>query len=325
MTDKREEGFHCEDESVPPGMNEYMKEIPDIIDRIAENCKEDDVGVHLNLSPIPSREEITRMMDMIEDVLFPGFFGNQKVSTNVLKHHIGMEITAIHEKLTAQISKAFIHECNRLGKSCVTCVEQGGRMSVEFLKRIPMIRDMLKGDVKAAFKNDPAARSSDEIIFSYPGIKAIAYYRVAHELWVMKVPIIPRIITEIAHSATGIDIHPGSKIGKDFFIDHGTGTVVGETCEIGNNVVLYQNVTLGSLNFPRDDTGEVIRDLKRHPTVGNNVIIYSGATILGGETRIGDNVVVGGNAWITYSIPDNTKVMAECPALKFMGKGTGKK
>ena len=140
-----------------------------------------------------------------------------------------------------------------------------------------------------------------------------------------KIPIIPRIITELAHSRTGIDIHPGATIGKNFFIDHGTGTVIGETCVIGDDVVLYQNVTLGSLNFPRDEEGEVIRDLKRHPTVGNNVIIYSGATILGGETTVGNNVVVGGNAWVTCSIPDDTKVLAECPALRMKGKGASGK
>jgi serine O-acetyltransferase len=317
----------CEDrETQTPHPNRYIKEIPQIIDDVVENCKRDDIGVHLDMSPIPSREEISQIMDLVEDVLFPGFFGNQKVGTDVLRHHIGAEIATIHEKLTAQISKAFIHECNRLGKTCTSCVEQGGRMAVEFLKRIPKIRDLLKGDVKAAYKNDPAAKSYDEVIFTYPSIKAVSYYRAAHELLLMKIPIIPRIITELAHSQTGIDIHPGATIGRNFFIDHGTGTVIGETSEIGDNVVLYQNVTIGSLNFPRDDDGNLMnRDVKRHPTIGNNVIIYSGATLLGGETIVGDNCVIGGNAWVTYSIPEKTRVMAECPALKMKGPSVEKK
>jgi len=314
----------CEDGKANHGSN-HMKEIPGIIDGIVDNCLKDEIGVHLDMSPIPSRDEISKIMDMLEDVLFPGFYGNQKVSTDGLGHHVGVEIASVYDMLTAQISKAFIHECNRLGKSCTTCIEQGGWMTIEFLKRIPKIRDMLRGDVKAAFKNDPAAKSLDEIIFSYPGIKAVSYYRIAHELLLLKIPIIPRIITELAHSRTGIDINPGATIGKNFFIDHGTGTVIGETCIIGDDVVLYQNVTLGSLNFPRDEEGEVIRDLKRHPTVGNNVIIYSGATILGGDTIVGNNVVVGGNAWVTCSIPDDTKVLAECPALRMRGKDAGSK
>lgn len=315
--DKRDE--RCEGES-PQGATSRRKDLPEIIDDICRSCDVEGVIVHLDTSPIPSREGISDLMGMIEDVLFPGFFGNQKIGSEVLRYHIGEEISNIYGKLAAQMSKAFIHECQRLGKECKTCVGQGEMASIEFLRRIPMIRTLLKGDVMAAFRNDPAAKSYDEIIFSYPGIKAISYYRVAHELSGMGVPIIPRIITEIAHKDTGIDIHPGAKIGENFFIDHGTGTVIGETCEIGDNVVLYQNVTLGSLNFPRNGSGEVIRDLKRHPTVGNNVIIYSGATILGGETKIGDNVVIGGNAWVTYSVPDDTKVMAECPALKMRTK-----
>lgn len=310
----------CEGDTPSSGANP-RKALPEVIDGICRSCELEDAFVHLDSSPIPSREEMSGIMQMLEDVMFPGFFGNQKIGSEMLRYHIGEEISTIYGRLAAQMSKAFIHECQRLGKDCRTCVEQGERAAIEFLRRVPSIRELLKGDVKAAFRNDPAAKSHDEIIFSYPGIKAVSYYRIAHELLDMGVPLLPRIITELAHKETGIDIHPGAKIGKNVFIDHGTGTVIGETCEIGDNVVLYQNVTLGSLNFPRDEEGTVIRDLKRHPTVGNNVIIYSGATILGGETNIGNNVVVGGNAWVTYSIPDDMKVMAECPALKLKAQG----
>jgi len=298
--------------------NNYKKMLPNIIDAVVEDLKEEPAATHLNSSPIPSREEIIVLMRKIQDILFPGFFGNQKMDSEVLSFHIGKEITTVHEMLSTQISKAFIHECQRLGKACTTCLEQGETLSIELLKRLPKVRRMLIGDVKAAFRNDPAAKSYDEIIFSYPCIKAITYNRIAHELWDLKVPVVPRIITEIAHSETGIDIHPGAKIGHNFFIDHGTGTVIGETTEIGDNVVLYQHVTLGALNFPRDEEGVVIKTMKRHPTVGNNVVIYAGATILGGETIIGNNVVVAGNSWVTCSIPDNTKAVTVCPALRLM-------
>jgi serine O-acetyltransferase len=307
----------CDGEA-PKTKNNYKKMLPNIIDAVVKDLREETAATHLNSSPIPSREEIIALMKMVQDILFPGFFGNQKMDSEVLSFHIGKEITMVHEMLSTQISKAFIHECQRLGKACTTCAEQGETLSIELLKRLPKVRRMLIGDVKAAYRNDPAAKSYDEVIFSYPCIKAITYNRIAHELWDLKVPVIPRIITEIAHSETGIDIHPGAKIGHNFFIDHGTGTVIGETTEIGDNVVLYQHVTLGALNFPRDEEGVVIKTRKRHPTVGNNVVIYAGATILGGETVIGNNVVVAGNSWVTCSIPDNTKAVTVCPALKLM-------
>jgi serine O-acetyltransferase len=314
----------CEGDA-PKGGNSYKRLLPDIIDKVVKDLQDEPAATHLNSSPIPSRDEIFVLMRRIQDILFPGFFGNQKMDSEVLSYHIGKEITTVHEMLSAQISKAFIHECQRLGKACTTCAEQGESLSVELLKRLPKVRRMLIGDVKAAFRNDPAAKTYDEIIFCYPCIKAITHQRVAHELWGLGVPLLPRIITELAHTETGIDIHPGAKIGHNFFIDHGTGTVIGETTEIGNNVVLYQHVTLGALNFPRDEEGVVIKTRKRHPTVGNNVVIYAGATILGGETRIGNNVVVAGNSWVTCSIPDNTKAVTECPALKLMSHQETKK
>jgi serine O-acetyltransferase len=315
-------GAACEGEPVRAD-GRYKRMLSDAIDDVVKDLRDDPSATHLNSSPIPSKEEIVVLMKRIEDILFPGFFGNQKMDSEVLRYHIGKEMISVHELLSAEISKAFIHECQRLGKACTTCAEQGESLSIELLKRLPKVRRLLIGDVKAAFRNDPAAKTYDEIIFCYPCIKAITHQRVAHELWELGVPLLPRIITELAHAETGIDIHPGAKIGRNFFIDHGTGTVIGETTEIGDNVVLYQHVTLGALNFPRDEEGVVIKTRKRHPTVGNNVVIYAGATILG-DTRIGNNVVVAGNAWVTCPIPDNTKAATECPALKLMTKGDKK-
>jgi serine O-acetyltransferase len=184
---------------------------------------------------------------------------------------------------------------------------------------------MLAGDVQALYDGDPAAKSLDEIIFSYPGLEAVAVYRIAHELWQMGVPLLPRIMTEIAHSTTGIDIHPGARIGRNFFVDHGTGVVVGETCEIGDNVKIYQGVTLGALSISKDDRGAVIRGRKRHPTIRDGVTIYSGATLLGGETVVGEESTVGGNVWLTHSVPANSVVFVEEPALRVEDKHTRKR
>jgi serine O-acetyltransferase len=187
--------------------------------------------------------------------------------------------------------------------------------ALEFLRRIPRVREWLAGDVQAAYDGDPAARSLDEIIFSYPGLEAITVYRIAHELWEVKVPLLPRIMTEIAHGDTGIDVHPGATIGRRFFIDHGTGVVIGETTEIGNDVRIYQGVTLGALSIQKDAMGRAIRGGKRHPTIEDDVIIYSGATLLGGETVVGRGSTIGGNVWLTHSVPPNSIVMTKEPGL----------
>ena len=192
---------------------------------------------------------------------------------------------------------------------------------MRLLERLPAMRELLAGDVRAHYDGDPAARSFDEVVFCYPGLYAITVYRAAHELWQMDIPLLPRIMTEHAHGRTGIDIHPGAQIGKNFFIDHGTGVVIGETTEIGNNVRIYQGVTLGALSFPTDEHGNIMRGHKRHPTIEDNVTIYSGATILGGETTIGENSVIGGNVWITSSVPPNTTVFMATPELQFKQGG----
>jgi serine O-acetyltransferase len=237
-----------------------------------------------------------------------------------MRYHLGSEITKLFEQLSEQISNSIIHDCNRYEENCAECIDRGQAETIAFLEKIPMIRSLLASDVVAAYEGDPAAKSYDEIIFSYPGIFALTVYRVAHELHRQGIAILPRIMTEYAHSAVGIDIHPGATIGRGLFIDHGTGVVIGETCQIGDNVRIYQGVTLGSLSFPKDESGDLIRGKKRHPTIEDDVIIYSNATILGGDTVIGARSVIGGSAWITRSVPQDTKVIIEEPRLIIKGK-----
>jgi serine O-acetyltransferase len=200
---------------------------------------------------------------------------------------------------------------------CTSCSERGQREALTLLKKLKGLRKTLAEDVRAAYQGDPAAKSFDEIIFSYPSILAISIYRVAHELHAQEVPLIPRMMTEYAHSVTGIDINPGAVIGRHFFIDHGTGVVIGETGIIGDHVRIYQGVTLGALSLPMEEKGDLLRKTKRHPTIEDHVTIYAGATILGGETVIGAGSVVGGNVWLTHSVPPGTTVMIEAPKLKY--------
>jgi serine O-acetyltransferase len=200
--------------------------------------------------------------------------------------------------------------------ACVRCEQQGQEITMHFIRELPRIRALLSKDVRAAYEGDPAAKSYDEIIFSYPGLFAITVYRMAHQLYHQGVPLIPRIMSEYAHSITGIDIHPGAEIGESFFIDHGTGVVIGETSSLGNRVRIYQGVTLGALSLPKDAV-EGLRTTKRHPTIEDDVIIYSGVTILGGETVIGARSVIGGNVWLTSSVPPDSKVFMKKPELVF--------
>ncbi len=300
--------------------NEYRSEIPEIVDMVINSCSEKGCFDHLDAAVIPSKESLIEIIDLIKDILFPGYFGDQTVDRNTLSYHIGNEITELFSKLSKQITNSIIHECNRFEEECTECIDRGHEETLKFLKKIPEIRSMLASDIIAIYEGDPAAKNYDEIIFSYPGLLAMTVYRSAHELHKQGISIVPRIMTEYAHSIVGIDIHPGARIGNGFFIDHGTGVVIGETCEIGNNVRIYQGVTLGSLSFPKDDTGKLIRGEKRHPTIEDNVIIYSNATILGGETVIGARSVIGGSVWLTRSVPPDTKVVIEEPRLIFKEK-----
>jgi serine O-acetyltransferase len=226
-------------------------------------------------------------------------------------------LEALNNILTEQIHRATGYEA-QIGSVGSYSYNEAAEAASHFLSLLPQVRSVLATDVLAAYDGDPAANSFDEIIFSYPSIYAVMVYRLAHELFKMGIPLIPRIMTEHAHHRTGIDIHPGTRIGSSFFMDHGTGVVIGGTAVIGNNVKLYQGVTLGAFSFDKDATGNLIRNTKRHPTIGDDVVIYAGATILGGETVIGRGSVIGGNVWLTHSVPPGTRVLQESPNLRII-------
>jgi len=234
---------------------------------------------------------------------------------------MGQTISDLFDMLSLQINHSIRHDCFRYNKPCnIDCDEQVYNKALDLLESVPVIRQTLATDVRATFEGDPAAKSHDEVIFSYPGLFAIMVYRIAHHLYLQDVPLLPRIMTEYAHSVTGIDINPGAKIGNSFVIDHGTGVVIGETTVIGERVRLYQGVTLGALSLPKSEV-EDLRQRKRHPTIEDDVIIYSGATILGGDTVIGARSVIGGNVWLTESVPADTRVMVENPRLVYLKAG----
>ena len=300
------------------------EEIPDIVDELVTTCDNEDCFDHVGPEPISSKEAIIEIIDKVRPIFFPGYFNRIQVDTVNLSYFLGQEITALFEVLSEQITLAIRHECLRYNKPCTHCDELGQEEAIRFIRKLTRLRSILAGDVRAAYQGDPAAKSYDEIIFSYPGLFAISVYRIAHQLHDQCVPLIPRIMTEYAHSITGIDIHPGARIGESFFIDHGTGVVVGETTEIGNRVRLYQGVTLGALSVKSEEADQ-LRYKKRHPTIEDDVIIYSGATILGGNTVIGARSVIGGNVWIVDSIPPDTTVFLKKPELVMKGNSYPKR
>ncbi len=294
------------------------KQIRKVISAMVKSCADDKTINHVGAALIPSKDEIIRILAMLRDILFPGFFGKQELSASTLEYHLGNELLNLYEALSTQLSKSIRHECRRTDSLCVKCVQKGREEAITFMEKLPELRLTLAQDVKAHYDGDPAAKSFDEIVFSYPGLYAIFVYRVAHELFLKSIPLMPRIMTEHAHSLTGIDINPGATIGKEFFIDHGTGVVIGETTNIGDRVRIYQGVTLGALSVPREsEGGNFLRGRKRHPTIEDDVTIYAQATILGGETVIGARSVIGGNVWLTSSVPPDTTVMIEPPRHVF--------
>ncbi len=258
----------------------------------------------------PDKDVIIDILTSLRKVIFPGYFRNRSIKVYTLRNNLSMLLEDIVFKLTKQISIVLSDEY----ENSADVLKEAERLSLEFVKRIGKIREYILTDVQAAYDGDPAAFSKDEIIYSYPGLFAILINRIAHELFLLNVPVIPRMMTEYAHSETGIDIHPGASIGKYFFIDHGTGIVIGETTVIGNNVKIYQGVTLGALSTRG---GQALKSKKRHPTIEDNVTIYSGASILGGDTVIGKDVVIGGNAFITRSVPDGAKVSVKNQELRY--------
>jgi len=291
------------------------------VEDLAQSCRREDLINHVDGPPIPSTESIERIISLLQDLLYPGYFGEQELDHESLLYYLGGGAKELHAALSYQIACSLRQMCQERKRLCKQCIQSGQEYAMRLLERLPALRELLAGDVRAHYDGDPAAKSLDEIVFCYPGLYAITVYRAAHELWQMDVPLLPRIMTEQAHGRTGIDIHPGAKIGRNFFIDHGTGVVIGETTVIGNNVRIYQGVTLGALSFPTDEHGNVMRGHKRHPTIEDNVTIYSGATILGGETTIGEDSMIGGNVWITSSVPPNTTVFMAAPELQFREGG----
>lgn len=292
------------------------RRIPAVAERIIDSCNDGQCFTHVDYEPIPSEGYVVDIIEKLREVLFPGFFTRQKLDPVNLRYSLGQTVTDLFDRLSEQITHSIRHDCLRYDLPCTECQEAGHQVALQLLDTIPALRRILATDVRAAYDGDPAAKSHDEIIFSYPGMLAITVYRVAHRLFQLEVPLLPRIMTEYAHSVTGIDIHPGARIGERFVIDHGTGVVIGETTEIGHNVRIYQGVTLGALSLPKN-AGEQLRGKKRHPTIEDDVIIYSGATILGGETTIGARSVIGGNVWLTESVPPDTTVMMEKPRLVY--------
>jgi len=264
---------------------------------------------------MPSTDVLQEIVQLARSILFPGYFGDSAVNTLTMMNHIGVNVDRLQLLLSQQI-KAGICFNNQSETIKTENIEQlGNRKAIEFIVQLPEIREKLHTDVIAAYNGDPAAKSFGEVIFCYPGIRAISNYRIAHALLKLEVPLIPRIITEMAHSETGIDIHPGATIGEYFTIDHGTGVVIGETAIIGNNVKMYQGVTLGARSFPSDEHGNPIKGIDRHPCIGNDVIIYSNTTILG-RIFVGDGAVIGGNMWVDTDVPAGAKLAQYRKAIK---------
>jgi serine O-acetyltransferase len=281
-------------------------------------CHEHRVG-----EPLPSILNLNRIINIAREILFPGYFGNTSLRPNTTLHYMGVYVDELYELLCKEILAGMCFEClddspNRIEKHR----EKAKQNALDFIEYLPEIRRQLVTDVEAIFLNDPAAKNIGEVIFAYPAIRAITNYRVAHKLLQLEVPLIPRFISEMAHSETGIDIHPKAQIGERFTIDHGTGIVIGSTCILGNNVKIYQGVTLGAKSFPLDENGNPIKGIPRHPIVEDNVVIYAGATILGRIT-IGENSIIGGNVWVTNNLPANSRVIQSRPKDSNFTDGAG--
>jgi len=261
---------------------------------------------------LPSREAVIQIVEDLRSVFFPGYFGTSDVRAEALHFYIGATLERALHSLEEQVRRAFAFFARHDYHQCAHCAEASRRVAAEFLAQVPEIQRLVRSDVEAAYEGDPALKTRDEAIFAYPGVFAVTNQRIAHRLHLLGVPLIPRIITEYAHTITGIDIHPGARIGERFFIDHGTGVVIGETSVIGNRVRIYQGVTLGAKSFPLDENGKPIKGIDRHPIVEDEVVIYSGATILG-RIVIGRGSSIGGNVWLTHAVPPGSRVTQEAP------------
>lgn len=290
--------------------------IPEVVQALAEGFKSGRLASHIEPVPIPSKNAVLELVKQAQRILFPGFFSSSILRPENLEYHLGQQLSLFYEDLASQIGSAIRHDCFRHDQTCSLCGERSYELAADLVDSLPDLRTLMETDIEATLIGDPAAANSDEVIFSYPGLYATMIYRLAHRLYELGVPLIPRIMSEHAYHRTAIDINPEATIGSHFFIDHGSGVVVGATTTIGDRVRLYQGVTLGALSLPRD-AGVRLRDVKRHPTIEDEVIIYANATILGGETVIGARSVVGGNVWLTSSVAPDTRVMLEQPKLVY--------
>lgn len=301
---------------------DIREKIPSLVQEVTSRYNQDGRFHHVGPEPIPSRRAIINIIYKTFPVLYPGYFSNKRLDDINVNYYLGEEITELFDFLAGQIAYAIRHDCIRFNQPCIRCEDRSQEISLKFIEAIPELQEALSKDVRAAHEGDPASRHFDEIIFCYPGLFAITVYRVAHFLYTHGVPLVPRIMTEYAHSRTGIDIHPGVVIGESFFIDHGTGVVIGETTTIGNRVRIYQGVTLGALSLNKEEC-ESLRNKKRHPAIEDDVIIYANAIILGGHVVIGARSVIGGNVWLTESIPPDTEVFLKKPELVMKNKKAG--
>ena len=298
--------------------------VSETVKRLLQSCLSGRCFENLDSTPIPTQEPVAQITQLARRIIFPGYFNQSELAPSNLEYCLHQEVANLIRVLSKQICLSVQHDARHSKLSASQCIELGHKKALDFIRALPTLRKLLATDVQAGFKGDPAAKSHDELIFSYPGLFAIMVYRVAHELHRLDVPLLPRMMTEHAHSLTGIDIHPGANIDEGFFIDHGTGVVVGETTDIGKRVRIYQGVTLGALSIPSDKI-EDYRYKKRHPTIEDEVIIYSNATILGGNTVIGARTVIGGNVWITKSVPADTKVILKQPELLYTNNNNAKR
>ncbi|MBI1247442.1 serine acetyltransferase [bacterium] len=307
------------------------EDLPTLTDRIVSTYQKIGKINHLGHCPLPNHDVVIEIIEDLKEIIYPGYQRREGLHMGNITYHVGDLIDGLHDKMTNQIARALRHDERVNGKASDPCDPteetdydaKGQAMAIEFLNRIPELREILATDVQAAFDGDPACTNLDEVIFCYPGLEAITVYRVANTLYRLGVPFIPRIMTEWAHKQTGIDIHPGATIGSYFFIDHGTGVVIGQTCEIGKHVKLYQGVTLGALSFDTDNEGNLVRGMKRHPTIEDHVVIYANATVLGGRTVVGNHSVIGSSVWLTKSVDPNTTVLLEKPRLRLRSEAVG--
>lgn len=294
-----------------------------MVNRVVESYHADARTQHIDRVYLPSRTETVQLVKDLLELVYPGFIGRQRLTRHNVAYHVGDLLPRISEASFRQIHKCLCYMAETASPGCdpeEECNALARQYTMEFLDEIPAVREMLAGDVQAAYDGDPAAMNLDEVVLAYPGLLAISVHRLAHKLYQLDVPIMPRIMSEWTHAKTGIDIHPGARIGRNFFIDHGTGVVIGETTDIGDNVKIYQGVTLGALSFPKDERGRVIRGTKRHPTVRDNVTIYANAIVLGGETVLGENSVIGGSVFVTSSVPPDSVVTFKPPELRVKPK-----